>query len=320
MTNIHPLSASESLAALTLPSAAEDGEPRVIHTAVRTVSAGYFEALGRRLRSGRVLDARDSASSAPALVVNRTFAERHLEEPAVGTRLPLNVAVGDPGDEPRERVGWEVVGVVEDARPVRLDDAGQPELFFAAAQRGDGLRIPEVSILVRTREHPEAMAPLLRSLVREQDAGLVPAWIRPMNELLGDSLAQPRLYSALVGAFAACALAVAGIGLFGLLSYTVALRRREIGLRVALGARPADVVALIARRALGLAALGLVLGMSLSFAVSRFLGRLLWGVQPHDAAGVAAVLVALSLVVALATALPARRAARIDPQRALREG
>jgi predicted lysophospholipase L1 biosynthesis ABC-type transport system permease subunit len=245
------------------------------------------------------------------LVVNRTFAERYLGDTPVGASLPMGLdALPD----------WAVVGVVEDARGVQPDAAGQPEVFFARSQRRASLPIPEISLLVRTRGEPEAFAALLRDLIREQDAALVPSWIRPMDELLGESLSRPRLYSTLVAAFALAALAVAGIGLFGVLSYTVAQRRREIGLRVALGARPADVIGLIGRRALGLALGGLLMGLGLFYAGSRLLGGLLVGVRALDGPSVAGVAVALGLVAALAATLPALRAARIDPQRALRDG
>jgi predicted permease len=310
-TNVHPLSPSEAVAAFTLPPGRDGAEPTTLHTAVRTVSPDYFEALGRRLVAGRFLDRRESAASPAALVVNRSFAQRYLGESAVGSSLPLGI---------EERPDWEVVGIVEDARPTRLAEPNQPELFLAAAQQHGGLPMPELSVLIRTRGRPEGIAPILQALIRAQDPALVPNWIRPMDELLSDSLARPRLYSTLVTAFALGALAVAGVGLFGVLSYTVALRRREIGLRVALGARPADVVRLIGRRALTLAAAGLAVGLGLSFAGGRSLARLLWGVQPHDAASVAAVALTLAVVAAFAAALPALRAARIDPQRALRDG
>ena len=311
LTNIHPLSSSESVGAFTLPPQREGDEPTTLHTSVRVVSPGYFEALGRRLVAGRALDERDAAASQASLVVNRSFADRYLGEPAVGAALPIGI---------EDRPDWVVVGVVEDAQPTRLGDPSLPGMFLAAAQRRDGLSLSALSLLLRTRRNPSDLAPTLRALIREQDPNLVPLWIRPMSELLGDSLAQPRLYTALVGVFALAALSVAGVGLFGVLSYTVALRRREIGLRVALGARPADVARLVGRRALGLAAGGLALGLALSLAAGRFLEGLLWGVRPHDAPSLASVALALALVAGLASAIPALRAARIDPQRALRDG
>jgi ABC-type antimicrobial peptide transport system permease subunit len=140
-----------------------------------------------------------------------------------------------------------------------------------------------------------------------------------MDDLLADGLVQPRLYSTLVGAFAACALIIVGVGVFAVLSYTVSLRRREIGVRVALGARPVDVVRLVTGRGLALACAGLVAGLAVSLAGGRILERFLYGVRSHDAVGVLSVAVALAFVALLASALPAHRAARIDPGRTLRD-
>jgi predicted permease len=309
--NVHPLDNSEAVAAFTLQPQGEGGEARTIHTAVRSVSAGYFDALGLRRVAGRFLDERDVRGAPPAVVVNRTFAERHLEGMAVGSVLPFEI-----DDTP----AWNVVGVVEDARPANLGDPRQPEIFLPSAQREAGLSaVQAVSLLVRTRQPPATLAVTLRTLLLEQDGNLVPGWIRPLHEILGDRLAQPRLRSVVVGAFAGCALVVAGVGLFGVLSYTVSQRRREIGLRVALGARPGDIAGLIGRRALGLTGAGVGLGLALSFAASRVLESLLWGVQAHDASSVALAMGAMAAVALAAAAFPAARAARLDPQQVLRE-
>jgi putative ABC transport system permease protein len=272
-------------------------------------SPGYFEVLGRERLAGRLLEEGDANATRSGVVVNRTFAERFLDENAVGSILP---GFAD-GSE------FEVVGVVEDVRPGRTSETQHPEIVTAAA-RGEGLELTWLSLLVRTREDPEAFVPVLRALLEEQDPAAVPDRVRTMEALLGDSLSQPRLYSLLVAGFAACALGIAGVGLFGPLSHSVALRRREIGLRIALGARPADVVRLVAGRALLLAGLGLVLGLVASLAAGRALEGLLFGVRPHDPLSLAAVTGVLLLVALLAALLPARRAAATLPQEALRQG
>jgi ABC-type antimicrobial peptide transport system permease subunit len=141
-----------------------------------------------------------------------------------------------------------------------------------------------------------------------------------MDGLLGDALAQPRLNSLLIGVFGASALVVAGVGVFALLSYTVALRRREIGLRMALGAGPGDVMRLVGGRAFLTAGLGLLLGLAGSLATSQILKGFLYGVRPLDAVAVLAVAAALALLTLAATAVPARQAARIAPYQALRDG
>lgn len=310
-TNVAPLSASEAVGAFTLRPLRDGEEPRRIHTAVRTVSPGYFEALRRPLVEGRPLGERDVEAAPAAVVVNRTFARRYLDGRALGALLPLSID---------ERSDWEVVGVVEDALGRALAEPAQPELIVAAAQRRRGLRMAELALLVRTRESPQALAPIVRDLLREQDATLVPEALRTLDDVVQESLARPRLYSVLLAGFAACALAIAAVGLFGVLSYAVALRTREIGVRVALGARPGDVVRLVAGRGLGFAGLGLAVGLLVSLGFERVLGGLLFGVRPNDLASVVGVGALLALVAGVASALPARRAARIDPLRALREG
>jgi len=310
-TSIVPLSLSESVAAFSVPEGTRGAPDGRLHTAVRLVSPGYFPALGRRLVAGRWFDERDVAGAQDVLVVNRTFASRYLGDDPVGSLLPIRL------EEGRER--WQVVGVVEDVKQASLTEPPQPELFASYRQRPSAALVEPV-LLVRTGGAPEALAPTLRALVAEQDPRLALGSIRSMQEVLETSLARPRFYSLLLGLFAACAIVIAGVGLFGVLSYAVALRTREIGLRVALGARPRDVVRLVAGRGLRLTGVGLALGLLASALLGRSVAGLLYGVRPQDPTGIAAVALALLAVAVLASALPALRAARIDPQRALREG
>jgi len=309
VTNLHPLSPFDTFGVFPARSHREGNGGGVIEASIRVASPGYFEALGRRLVAGRLLRESDSGAARPALVVNRTFADRYLEEPAVGSLL---ASYGDRPD-------YEVVGIVEDVRAARLSEVPRPEVV-GALLHVEGLQLSYLTLLVRTRQDPGAFVPTFRALLREQDPALVPDRVRPMTELLGDDLAQPRLYSLLMGGFGLCALVIVGSGLFGVLSHTVSLRRREIGVRVAVGARPLDVVGLIGRRATTPAALGLALGLACSVLGSPLLERFLYGVRSHDAASVIAVAAVLGAVTVLASALPARKAARIAPQQALREG
>ncbi|MGE0455920.1 MAG: ADOP family duplicated permease [Vicinamibacteria bacterium] len=310
-TSIVPLAPNEAVAAFTVPEGTRGAADGRLHTAVRLVSPDYFPALGRRLLAGRWFSEADAAGSPDVLVVNRTFARRHLGDDPVGSVLPIRL------EEGHER--WQVIGVVEDVKQARLTEPPQPELFASYRQRPSAA-LTEPVLVVRTGGAPEALAPTLRALVAEQDPALALGSIRSMQDMVETSLARPRLYSLLLGLFAACALAIAGVGLFGVLSYAVALRTREIGLRVALGARPRDVVRLVAGRGLRLACAGLALGLLAAAFLGRFVASLLYGVRPQDPLGVAAVALALVGVAGLASALPALRAARIDPQRALREG
>lgn len=309
IANLHPLSEGSAVAVFPVRPARPGEGASTIHADVRAVSTGYLEALGRRLVAGRFFEEPDSLEKRPVLVVNRTFAERYVGPDAVGTTLASYGSLPDR----------TIVGVIEDARPARLGEPRQPEVLAALPAR-PGLRMPQVSLLVRTRSAPGALAPTLRALMREQHPAFVANWIRPMDELLQDGLARPRLYSVLAGGFAACALLVVGVGLFGTLSYGVALRRREIGLRVALGARPGDVVSFVTRRVLVHAGIGLAAGLLASLAVGRWLRGTLYGVEPLDLFAGAAVAASIAAVLLASALVPARRAARIDPQAVLREG
>ncbi len=193
-------------------------------------------------------------------------------------------------------------------------------MFASVNQLGRGVDHPEPSLLVRTTEPPQALIASLRALVHEQDETLVLEGVHTMEQLVRGSLAEPQLYSLLFGFFAFCSLAIAGVGLFGVLSYAVSTRTREIGVRVALGAGPRDVLRLVLGQGLLLAAIGIGLGLAVALGAVQYATTLLYGVAPWDVASLVAVVTVLGLVVATAGALPALRVARVDPQRAIREG
>ncbi len=307
-SSIAPLSNSEAMVSFTMPTRG-GGEPVQANASMRTVSAGYFEALSRPLVAGRGFDARDVAGAAPALVVSRTFAQRYLGPEPLGQVVPA----GADG-----RRDWVVVGVVEDSRQQGPLDRVQPELFVPHTQLSGGVRPPVVSLLLRSATDPAALAPRVREILREADPGLVPGEVATLRERLQRTLARPRLYALLFGGFAGAALLLAGVGLFGVLSYLVALRTREVGVRMALGARPRDVVALVTGGGLRLALCGVALGLLAALAGGEALRGLLHGVEPLDPLVALAVPLLVAAVTGLACALPAWRAARVDPQQALR--
>jgi predicted permease len=306
--NVLPLGEYDAMAAWSVTS--PSGEVRQTSASVRNVTPGYFRALGRRVVEGRPLLETDGGPAQPVVVVNRTFARRYLDDSAVGASIPARLD--------GVRTGWTVVGVVEDAVQKSVTDPPQPEVLASWSQLGEGIDTPEVSLVLRTASEPDTLAPAVRTILREADPGLAPEAIVPMRQRLLESLAQPRLYSSLLAAFAAAALAVVGVGLFGALSYGVALRTREIGVRVALGARPLGIAAMVAGQAIRLTAAGLAAGLAASFALGRTISSFLYGVLAHDAAGLVAVPAALLLLAAAVSVVPAVRAARIDPQHALR--
>jgi predicted lysophospholipase L1 biosynthesis ABC-type transport system permease subunit len=212
-----------------------------------------------------------------------------------------------------------VIGVVEDVRHLVAQDAAQPELYFSFRQFGGKLPVPVVTLLVRTHGDPNALGPALRMAVREADGHLVPERVMTLEDLILTGLARPRLYAILLGAFAAIALMVAAVGLFGVLSYAIAQRTRELGLRAALGARPLDIVNLVLGQGLAITVAGLAVGLLVSAGLARSISTLLYGITPYDGTTYVGVAIVLVIAAAAACAAPAWRAARLDPLRALRE-
>jgi putative ABC transport system permease protein len=276
------------------------------HAAFRYVSPGFFSALGVRMREGRGFTERDTLSSGDVVVVNSAFARQYLDTPAVGTRLP--VAKGQR----------EVIGVIEDVNFGATADTVQPEMYRTPRQIESGFEFDQAAVLIRTAGAPLRLAPTLRALVGEIGPSVALGPVMTMEDRVWTSLARPRLYALLLGGFAAFALAVAGVGLFGVLSYSVSLRAREIGVRASLGATRWSIVGLVVRQALLVTTVGLAAGLGFAAALGRLLSGLLYGVAASDAATFVAVALLLTGVAIVACVVPARRAAGVDPVRVLR--
>jgi predicted permease len=276
----------------------------------RVVSGDYFRALGVPLISGRSFDARDTADAPTAVLVNQALARRHwpAEDP-IGKRLSFG-----PG------APWfTVIGVLGDVRQMALDTAAEPELFLSAQQSGAiGPFFWPKTLVLRTRGDPLALAAAIRSAVWNVDPNQPVSNVRAMETVLDAELAGRNTQLTLVGAFAALALLLAAAGLFGVLSYAVQQRTAEIGLRMALGAQRAHIVRAVLRSALGLAAFGLGIGVIGALGAGRLVASFLFGVSPVDPATFAAVAGAILGVALLASYVPARRAATVDPMSALR--
>ena len=280
---------------------------------VRVVSPGYLEAMRFRLRAGRTFTRLDGSGSPRVLVANETLArELFGGGPAVGQR------VVSPFGEP-----WEVVGVVGDVVYTGLELTAEPqaEAFFPLAQvrgeQGFGWR-SSIYVAVRTTGGSLAMVPFLREAVTATDPQARLDTVMAMDARLSTAVAEPRFYAVFVGSFAGLALLLAALGIFGLLSYTVAQRRGEIGIRMALGARRVDILALVARQAAVLVAVGASAGMAGAAASSRVLESLLHGVATDDLVAFAAAPLVLLAVALAACWFPARRATRVNPVEALR--
>jgi len=312
VSNTLPLTPGEALMAFRIP--ARDGASAAIEAQamVRTVSPGYFEALGVPVLEGRGFTDADTASSQPVIVVNRTFADRYLDSAPIGRDLPVNASGGNNAPPS------VVVGLVGDVRHRGAMDPPQPELYFCYLQSSQGYGSSEAYLTMRTAGDPASLGPTLRALVREQDDTLAIESVMTMSDRVWSSLQEPRLYALLLGGFAFFALAIAAVGLFGILSYSVSQRTREIGVRTALGATPAAIVRLVVLQGLAVTAAGGAAGLLASFWLARTIGAFLYGVSSHDAVSFVAVPLVLLLMALSACAVPARRAAQVDPQRALR--
>lgn len=282
----------------------------------RAVSAGYFQAIGIPLKRGRLLDARDREGSPRVVVVNETMARTHFRGDALGARLQLGT---EPDTDPANPY-MEVVGVVGDVRQ-QPDAEAKAEMYVPYAQHPDPVLrrlFANVTLVVRAAGEPASLGPSLREIVREADPDQPVANIRTLDDVLSTSVAQPRFRTLLLGFFAAIALTLAAIGIYGLLSHGVAQRANEFGVRMALGASPADVLSLVLREGATLACIGVAIGLVAAIAVVRALDSVLYEISPWDPLAwivSAGTLLAVSL---LASWIPARRALRVDPVVALR--
>jgi predicted permease len=311
-TSESPLTPGGSTSAFTLRSRHVDGGVATVQASPRIVSPRYFAAMGIRVIAGRGFDESDTDTAPPVIVVNRAFARRYLDDSPLGAKLPMGLGYG------MENVEAAVVGVIDDVRYLSAADSARPEMYYSYRQFKGMVAVPVATLLVRSAGDPRALGQMLRAVVRDVDSGLVPDAVGTMEDQMLTSIARPRLYAILLGGFAMFALVVAAVGLFGVLSYGVAQRSRELAVRTALGARPVDIVRLVLGHTLAVTAAGLAAGLLGSLVLTRALGSLLYGITPHDGITYGAVSMILIVVAAAASFGPARRAARLDPLRALR--
>jgi putative ABC transport system permease protein len=292
-----------------------DGSTIEVQTGIEYVSPDFFSALDQRVVEGRAFTTADRSSGPLVAIVNEAFSRRYLDGKALGWTLAIPAK--------NAMSVRTIVGIVEDTVRSGVTDAPQPEVYYTASglsDRASGLHgnDTDMFLVVRTSSDPEALVPSLRDIVRTAAPDAPLEQVMTMNARVADSLANPRLYAALLDAFALFALLIAGVGLFGVLSYSVAQRAREIGVRTALGAQLRDIVGLVVRQSMTIAVVGLALGIVASYWVSRLLATFLYGVTPHDVISYIAVALVLLAVAALASVVPARRAARVDPVKVLR--
>jgi putative ABC transport system permease protein len=287
-----------------------------------SVTPGYFSAMDLRLQSGRRLSATDGATSPRVVVINETMARRFWpNESPIGKRVALSVEslrFDRPNAPPRmdfEGGAREIVGIVADVRASAIADPAQPALYLPFAQRP----VTDLTLTVRTSAEPSRLVGPIRTMVRSLDPDQPLSSWATMSDVVAASVRQPRDRTALLGAFALVAVMLAAVGVYGVMAYGVTERRREIGVRVALGANARDVVRLVVGGALGMTAIGVGIGLAGGLAASRVLGSLLYGVGATDVPTFIVAAVLIFGVAGLASWLPARRAAQIDPTITLRD-
>jgi putative ABC transport system permease protein len=270
------------------------------------VGGGYFDTIGARLLEGRFLNQSDGASSTPVVVVNQTMAKTFWpRESAVGHR----VRTGGPMSPWRT-----IVGVVADMKNAALEQPAGTELFISLPQSP----VRAAYLVVRSKADPMSIVGAIRNEIRGLDRALPISQVRDMDDVMASARSRPRFLTLLLTLFSSVSLLLAALGIYGVISYSVAQRTNEIGIRMALGAQSFDVVRLVGMAGIRLALAGTAIGALGAFALTRTLSGLLFGVSAMDAATfglMAAMLIAVTL---LACYIPARRASKVDPLIALR--
>jgi predicted permease len=302
-----PVSADGSRTTITIdgysPQPGEDLELNL-----NVVDSKYFGALGIPILAGRSFSEQDTGASSKVIVINEAMARRfwpgNSTQEVVGKRINFGRTQGD----------CEVIGVVKTGRYRDLREAPLSYMYLPLSQSYRS----RVTLFVRTASDAALLAPALRAEVQELDKALALFDVKTLDEHLGRALAQERTNAWLIGGFAVLALALAAVGLYGVMSYTVTQRTRDIGIRMALGARPRDVLTLVLGQGMLVTLTGLVIGLGGALALTRVVERLLYNVSVTDPATFAAIVLLLSGVSMLACYLPARRAAKVDPMIALR--
>jgi len=301
-TNVAPFGHMSTANRFRLERSATGGGYLV--AAWRSVTPGFFPALGIPLVRGRLFDDRDGADAEQVVIVSRSMAERFWPDiDPIGQRLLW----GSSGNPKR------IVGIVEDLRDISLSEEPRPTMFRPYPQ----LTPPDMTLLVRTSRSPRDIAATVRAELHAIDSG-VPVRIEPLADALRGSVRHPRVGAAALAAFATLALVLAAAGLYALVAYDVSRQRRETAVRIALGAPPIRVLWTVQRRTLGMVAAGTVAGVGGALAASRALESVLFGIGAEDASTYVAVLLVLGLAALTASTLSGRRALAVDPIELLR--
>jgi putative ABC transport system permease protein len=274
------------------------------------VDNDYFKTMKIRLLEGRTFESQDDNPNAmPVVIVNQALAKRFWTGSPIGRRV--NPGFSDP------KVWFTIVGVVEDTKNAGMDKPASPELYFQVRQVNQFVGSTP-NFVVRAANDSAPLEGAIRNVVREVDPTLPVYNLRSMNEVVSKSMVQPRFLALLLATFSAIALFLAAIGIYGVMAYSVTQRTQEIGVRMALGARPLHVLQLVFRQSLIMLLIGVVIGLAGAFALTRLMSTLLFEVTATDPLTYVSVIALLTVVALLACYIPARRAAKVDPLIALR--
>lgn len=272
----------------------------------RPVTGGYFTAMGIRLLAGRDVNENDTDDRPPVAVINESFARQiYPGDNPLGRKFILNLGNEQP---------HEIIGVVGDVKLVSLDGEIRPTAYLSSRQYAFGI----MTYVVRTDSDPSSIATAAVRVIREIDPLLPVSAVRPLDEVFADSIARARLTASAMGIFAGAALLLAALGVYGIVAYSVAQRSREFGIRVALGAKPGQIISMVVGQNLRIVAIGLILGIAAAIPATRMLRGLLFQVPANDPGTFVAIGVMLATVAAVASYLPAHRGTRVDPITTLR--
>jgi putative ABC transport system permease protein len=307
ITSALPLSGADASGGFVVEGRPEPPPANQPVAKLRTVGSEYFRTLGIPLQRGRLFTDQDRADGPGVVIINESMANRFWpNEDPLGKRIKLAAP-----DSP-----WaEIVGVVKDVRHSGLTARPSPELYQPFSQNPQAAMV----LAVRTSSNPEGLTPAVRSQIFGLDRDQPVSNVRTMEKIISDSVYLSRFAMILLDIFAAVALILAAVGIYSVMSYSVTQRSHEIGIRMALGAKPRAILRMVVGNGLTLALVGLGLGLVAAFGVTRLMRSLLFGVSVSDPVSFGAVTLLMALVAVVASYIPARRATRVNPASALRE-
>ena len=295
-----------STALMSFDPATLGSTDKEVNLEARSVSPGFFSAMGVPLIHGREFSDQDQKGSPDVVIINQSMAQRFFpQQDPVGRSIKFS---------PQDKNSNQIIGIVADTRDIQLNAKPRPEIYFPILQAS----FDKVTIMVRSSLAPAAVSDLLRNALRSVDKDEPLREVRTMTEVIASSVADNRFRTWLLSAFAAAGLILTLIGIYGVISYSVAQRTHEMGIRIALGARPGNMLLMVLGHALQLAVAGAAIGIAGAFLLMRVLANQLYEIKPSDPVTLIGAAIGMLLVAAGASYLPARRATRVDPMIALR--